>query len=159
MGKRRTPAEMIADQEASLIKLRRRHAIETAKDSPELSALVGRFEEIEEQVKKAAILSSDGPQGFEYRLAGKRLWIVEIEAQMALSEALTTDGEALVNDLRDTIGDLASSLADGQDCTESIESAMNGASEFDSPELETLFRNFEVARSERQAHSDARTAN
>lgn len=158
MGKRRTPAEMIADHESKLISLKRRHAIETAKSSPELSELVERFEQIDEQVRKAAVLSSDGPQGFAYRLLGKQLWIAEIEAQRLLSAALMTDGDALVNDLRDTIGDLAMSLADGEDCTESIASAMEGASEFDSAELTTLFDNFETARNARQQHSDARSA-
>lgn len=158
MGKRRTPAEMIADHESKLISLKRRHAIETAKSSPELSELVSKFEAIDEQVRKAAVLSSDGPQGFAYRLLGKELWIQEIEAQRLLSAALLTDGDSLVNDLRDTIGDLAMALADGEDCTDGIASAMEGAGEFNTVELERLFNNFETARCARQAHSDARSA-
>lgn len=156
MGKRRTPAEMIADLDEKLERLHRRHAIDVAKESPELQELVRHFETVEEQVKKASILSGDGPQGFDYRRMGKKLWLDEIDAQERLNVALMADGEGLVNALRDSIGDLAKKLANGIDCQDEIAETTAAAMSFQSEEMEDLFRIYNDAKTARMLHSEAR---
>lgn len=160
MGKRRTPAELIAESERRTNDLKRRHAIEQAKESPELAFLVSRFEDIESQVRKAGTLSADTPQGFAHRRKLKLLWIAEIDAQENLSAVLIRDGDSLVDDLRDTIFQLAESLAAGEECADAVSDAEKAVTEFDSPELKELFGDYESAREARQTFSDSgRTSN
>ena len=154
MGKRRTPAELIAASEEKTSALKRRHAIEQAKDSEELTYLVGRFETLEAQVRKAETLCGAGSQGFAFRREQKLLWIKEIDAHEKLCTALMDGGEALVEDFRSTIADLAERLAAGDDCSDAIEAAESAIGETDSEELKALFSDYDFARHTRQAASE-----
>ena len=88
----RTPAEIIADTEARLERLRLRQAQKAAKTNPALSPLMEEKADLAKQIREAKKLLGSGPQSAEQRIEKHNVWIAKINTEM--DEAVQTLAEA-----------------------------------------------------------------
>ena len=82
MGKReqRTPAEIIAETEAKLSRLRVKAAKKDAESNPQVSALMEELDLTRVTIREAQKGLGDGPQSFNARIHKHEVWIDKIEA-------------------------------------------------------------------------------
>ena len=88
----RTPAEIIAETEARLERLRLRQAQKAAKTNPALSPLMDEKADLAKQIREAKKLLGSGPQSAEQRIEKHTVWIAKIE--MEVDQAVQTLAEA-----------------------------------------------------------------
>lgn len=88
----RTPAEIIAETEARLERLRLREAQKAAKTNPALSPLMEEKADLAKQIREAKKLLGSGPQSAEQRIEKHNVWIAKINAEM--DQAVQTLAEA-----------------------------------------------------------------
>ena len=88
----RTPAEIIAETEARLERLRLRQAQKAAKTNPALSPLMEEKADLAKQIREAKKLLGSGPQSAEQRIEKHNVWIAKINTEM--DEAVQTLAEA-----------------------------------------------------------------
>ena len=88
----RTPAEIIAETEARLERLRLRQAQKAAKTNPALSPLMDEKADLAKQIREAKKLLGSGPQSAEQRIVKHNVWIAKINVEM--DEAVQTLAEA-----------------------------------------------------------------
>ena len=81
MGKReqRTPAEIIAETEAKLSRLRVKAAKKDAESNPQVSALMEELDLTRVTIREAQKGLGDGPQSFNARIHKHEVWIDKIE--------------------------------------------------------------------------------
>ena len=82
MGKReqRTPAEIIAETEAKLSRLRVKAAKKDAESNPQVAALMEELSDVRVTIREAQKGLGDGPQSFNARIHKHNVWIDKIEA-------------------------------------------------------------------------------
>ena len=80
--KQRTPAEIIAETETRLERLRLKEAKAQAKANPTVSALMQERDEVQKDLRDAKKILGSGPQSAEARIAKHEAWIVKINAQV-----------------------------------------------------------------------------
>tara|TARA_R110000751_G_scaffold37364_3_gene90584 strand:- start:571 stop:939 length:369 start_codon:yes stop_codon:yes gene_type:complete len=78
--KQRTPAEIIAETEDKLSRLRIKAAKQDALSTPEVAPLVEELEDLRVSIREAKKGLGDGPQSFNARVAKHEAWISKIEA-------------------------------------------------------------------------------
>ena len=83
----RTPAEIIAETEARLERLRLRQAQKAAKTNPALSPLMEEKAALAKEIREAKKLLGSGPQSAEQRIAKHNLWIAKIQEETEEAEA------------------------------------------------------------------------
>ena len=88
----RTPAEIIAETEARLERLRLRQAQKAAKTNPALSPLMDEKADLAKDIREAKKLLGSGPQSAEQRIVKHNVWIAKINVEM--DEAVQTLAEA-----------------------------------------------------------------
>jgi len=84
----RTPAEIIAETEARLERLRLRQAQAEAKSNPALSPLMEEKVDLQKDIREAKKLLGTGPQSAVTRIAKHEAWIEKINSEMADAEAI-----------------------------------------------------------------------
>jgi capsule polysaccharide export protein KpsE/RkpR len=85
---RKTPAEMIAETEAKLSRLRVRQAKRNASSNPAVAALLAEQDELRKDIREARKGLGDGPQSFNASIAKHQVWIAKIEEKRALAETI-----------------------------------------------------------------------
>ena len=96
--KQRTPAEIIAETEAKLSRLRVKAAKQGAMSNPAITPLVAELTTLRIDIREAKKGLGSGPQSFDARVRKHEFWIAKIEgerrnAEHTLSEALVRKGE------------------------------------------------------------------
>ena len=84
--KQRTPAEIIAETEAKLSRLRVKAARQDAKSNPAVAPLLEELEALRKEIREAKKGLGDGPQSFNARAAKHEAWIVKIEVEREAAE-------------------------------------------------------------------------
>jgi predicted component of type VI protein secretion system len=74
----RTPAEIIAETEARLERLRLRQAQKAAKTNPALSPLMEEKADLTKEIREAKKILGSGPQSAEQRIVKHNVWIAKI---------------------------------------------------------------------------------
>ena len=77
--KQRTPAEIIAETEAKLSRLRVKAAKQDAMSNPAVAPLVEELDALRIEIREARKGLGDGPQSFNARVAKHEAWISKIE--------------------------------------------------------------------------------
>ena len=84
--KQRTPAEIIAETEAKLSRLRVKAARQDAKSNPAVAPLLEELEALRKEIREAKKGLGDGPQSFNARAAKHEAWILKIEVEREAAE-------------------------------------------------------------------------
>ena len=84
--KQRTPAEIIAETEAKLSRLRVKAARQDAKSNPAVAPLLEELEALRKEIREAKKGLGDGPQSFNARVAKHDAWILKIEVERETAE-------------------------------------------------------------------------
>ena len=79
--KQRTPAEIIAETEAKLSRLRVKQATKDAMNDPAIAPLVEELELLRKDIREARKGLGDGPQSFNARVNKHKTWITRIESE------------------------------------------------------------------------------
>ena len=79
----RTPAEIIAETEARLERLRFRQAQKEAKTNPALSPLMEQKADLTKDIREAKKILGVGPQSAAIRVEKHEVWIAKIQAEAA----------------------------------------------------------------------------
>jgi len=91
--KQRTPAEIIAETEARLSKLRVKQAKQNAKSNPEVALLIEELDALRKDIREAKKNLGDGPQSLNARIDKHNAWIEKIENEREASEDLLHSAE------------------------------------------------------------------
>ena len=83
---RRTPAEIIAETEAKLSRLRIKQAKKDASSNPAVAPLLAELEELRKDIREARKGLGDGPQSFNASIAKHEAWIEKIEPKRSDAE-------------------------------------------------------------------------
>mgnify|MGYP003651154528 FL=1 len=85
---RRTPAEIIAETEAKLSRLRVKQAKKDASSNPAVAALLAELEDLRKDIREAQKGLGDGPQSFNASIVKHEVWINKIEEKRELAETI-----------------------------------------------------------------------
>lgn len=88
----RTPAEIIAETEARLERLRMKEAKQQAQSNPTVAALMEQKAEVQKDIREAKKIVGTGPQSADARIEKHQRWIEKIE--QSRDEAWDTLGVA-----------------------------------------------------------------
>ena len=91
--KQRTPAEIIAETEAKLSRLRVKQAKQDAMSNPAVAPLVEELDALRKDIREAKTGLGDGPQSFNARVAKHDAWIEKIEGERLEAEATLSSAE------------------------------------------------------------------
>lgn len=103
--KQRTPAEIIAETEAKLARLRVRQAKQDAKSDPAVAPLLEELEGLRKDIREARKGLGDGPQSFNARITKHRVWIDKIERERSDAEDTLASAEARKSEIESLIAD------------------------------------------------------
>jgi len=90
----RTPAEIIAETEARLERLRLRQAKAEAQTNPAVASLMETKAALAKEVREAKKLLGDGPQSAKTRIAKHELWIGRIQDEVFAAESVLVEAES-----------------------------------------------------------------
>ncbi|MHC4238066.1 MAG: hypothetical protein ACYSSM_07500 [Planctomycetota bacterium] len=94
--RKRTPAEIIAETEAKLERLRVKEAKQQAQSNPTVAALLEQKAEVQKEIREAKKVLGNGPQSAEARRAKHEAWIRRINNdEVAASRTLETSEQRL----------------------------------------------------------------
>ena len=101
MGKReqRTPAEIIAETEAKLSRLRVKAAKKDAESNPQVAQLMEELVETRVTIREAQKGLGDGPQSFNARIHKHEVWIDKIELAREDARNLLSEAQARKADI------------------------------------------------------------
>ena len=108
--KQRTPAEIIAETEAKLARLKVKQAKQDALSNPAVAPLMEELDGLRKDIREARKGLGDGPQSFNARVAKHDAWIEKIEGQREDAEELLGLAEAQKTALTSEIHTVISSL-------------------------------------------------
>ena len=91
--KQRTPAEIIAETEAKLSRLRVKAAKKDALSDPSIAPLVAELDEVRKDIREAKKGLGTGSQSFYARIAKHEVWIEKIETERASAEEVLLGAE------------------------------------------------------------------
>ena len=110
--KQRTPAEIIAETEAKLERLRVKEAKQQAQSNPTVAALLEQKAEVQKEIREAKKVLGSGPQSAEARRAKHERWIRRINNdEVAASRTLETSEQRLAEIEQSIQGEVASIVA------------------------------------------------
>ena len=89
--KQRTPAEIIAETEAKLSRLRLKAAKQDAMSNPEIAPLVEQLNQLRINIREAKKGLGKGPQSFDARVTKHQIWISKIEDERWAAESVLED--------------------------------------------------------------------
>jgi hypothetical protein len=108
----RTPAEIIAETEAKLERLRVKEAKQQAQSNPTVAALLEQKAEVQKEIREAKKVLGNGPQSAEARRAKHEAWIRRINNdEVAASRTLETSEQRLAEIEQSIQSEVASIVA------------------------------------------------
>jgi methyl coenzyme M reductase subunit C-like uncharacterized protein (methanogenesis marker protein 7) len=99
----RTPAEIIAETEAKLERLRTKEAKQAAQSHPALASLIVEKTDVQKEIREAKKILGNGPQSADARMAKHYAWLDKIEGQKQDAFAILREAESRLADLDDQI--------------------------------------------------------
>jgi len=111
----RTPAEIIAETEARLERLRLKEAKVQAKANPTVSALMEERDEVQKDLREAKKILGSGPQSAEARIAKHEAWIVKINDQVLDAEDALSSTEQRLSEIDQRISDEVAALLSSEE--------------------------------------------
>ena len=108
----RTPAEIIAETEARLERLRLRQAKAEAQTNPEVAFLMDAKSDLAKEVREAKKLLGDGPQSANARIAKHEAWIVKIGAEVYAAEDVLVQAESSLESVNAEIAKAIQGIVD-----------------------------------------------
>ena len=99
----RTPAEIIAETEAKLERLRMKEAKQAAQNHPALASLIVEKTDVQKEIREAKKIVGNGPQSADARMAKHYAWLDKIEGQKQDAFAILREAESRLADLDDQI--------------------------------------------------------
>jgi hypothetical protein len=112
--KQRTPAEIIAEKEAQIQKLRTKAALDMAKTSPEVLCVVEALDGLTSQQREFSKLLGNSPQSCGARRQKHQLWIDEIDAMQTLAEVSQNDYNRAKELLQSLLNDATTAISNDQ---------------------------------------------
>jgi capsule polysaccharide export protein KpsE/RkpR len=106
----RTPAQIIAETEARLEKLRVKQAKAEAQDNPAVAKLVSERNDVQKQYREAKKILGDGPQSASSRLASHEEWITKINFLKMDAESAVTETQDRLAKIDEQIAQVVASL-------------------------------------------------
>ncbi len=91
--KQRTPAEIIAETEAKLSRLKVKQAKQDAMSNPAVAPLVGELDALRKDIREAKKGLGDGPQSFNARIGKHEAWIFKIQDERFEAESTLSTAE------------------------------------------------------------------
>jgi hypothetical protein len=95
----RTPAEIIAETEAKLERLRMKEAKQEAQANPAVSALLDHKAEIQKDIREAKKILGSGPQSAQARLDKHYAWIDKIQRAIGEAEATLSASQRRIEEI------------------------------------------------------------
>ena len=95
----RTPAEIIAETEARLERLRLRQATAEAKSNPALVPFMEEKADLTKEIREAKKLLGEGPQSAQTRIAKHENWIDKIQTEMQVATEILLVAEARMTEI------------------------------------------------------------
>ena len=108
--KQRTPAEIIAETEAKLSRLRVKAARQDAKSNPAVAPLLEELEALRKEIREAKKGLGDGPQSFKARLAKHEAWVGKIEAERFAAEDILLSATERIAEIEAEIAQVVNGL-------------------------------------------------
>jgi methyl coenzyme M reductase subunit C-like uncharacterized protein (methanogenesis marker protein 7) len=99
----RTPAEIIAETEAKLERLRMKETKQAAQSHPALASLIVEKTDVQKEIREAKKILGAGPQSADARMAKHYAWISKIEEQKENAYAILREAESRLTDLDNQI--------------------------------------------------------
>jgi capsule polysaccharide export protein KpsE/RkpR len=113
--KQRTPAEIIAETEAKLSRLKVKQAKQDAMSNPAVAPLVEELDALRKDIREAKKGLGDGPQSFNARVAKHDAWIEKIEAERLDAEATLSTAELRKTEIEVQMAQVINGLVDSSD--------------------------------------------
>jgi uncharacterized membrane protein YdfJ with MMPL/SSD domain len=110
--KQRTPAEIIAETEAKLSRLRVKAAKQDAMSNPAVAPLVEELDALRIEIREARKGLGDGPQSFNARAAKHDAWIVKIEELRSEAQETLDGAETRKTEIETEIASVVNGLVD-----------------------------------------------
>ena len=95
----RTPAEIIAETEAKLERLRIKQAKKDASSNPDVATMLENKAIIQKQIREAKKVLGNGPQSGQARIAKHERWIDKINMEVSEAEETLSSGEQRLSDI------------------------------------------------------------
>jgi len=95
----RTPAQIIAETEAKLERLRIKQAKKDASSDPEVATMLENRAVTQKQIREAKKILGNGPQSAEARIAKHEAWIHKIKNEVRAAEDTLSSGEQRLSDI------------------------------------------------------------
>ena len=111
---RRTPAEIIAEQEQRLLRLKIKQAKTEAQSDPSVQPILVELDDLAKEIREARKGLGKGPQSFGARISKHELWIEKIEAEQAEAEDTLSSAEQRKDELDIMLAQAVESLVGGQ---------------------------------------------
>jgi capsule polysaccharide export protein KpsE/RkpR len=113
--KQRTPAEIIAETEAKLSRLKVKQAKQDAMSNPAVAPLVEELDALRKDIREAKKGLGDGPQSFNARVAKHEAWIDKIEAERLDAEATLSTAELRKTEIEVQMAQVINGLVESSD--------------------------------------------
>ncbi len=110
--KQRTPAEIIAETEAKLSRLRVKQAKQDAMSNPAVAPLIEELDALRIEIREARKGLGNGPQSFNARVQKHDAWIEKIEELRILAQGTLTDAEQRKTEIETEIASVVNGLVD-----------------------------------------------
>jgi len=110
--KQRTPAEIIAETEAKLAKLKVKQAKQNAMANPAIAPLVVLLDALKVDIREAKKGLGDGPQSFNARVVKHEIWIDKIESERETASDTLDEAESRKSEIEAQIAQVINSLVE-----------------------------------------------
>ena len=151
---RRTPQQMIEEQEARLDKLKEKAALDAAKQSPELVEIVEAIQQETKAIQEAQRGLGSGPQSFDARIEKHNAWIGELEAASDLSTVILFSSTERKDYLSDALSSLSIAVSLGKDISVEVLEVLDSIPS--SASLSNAQATYEQAHSHRKAVTNSK---
>ena len=99
----RTPAQIIAETEAKLERLRIKQAKKDASSNPDVAIMLENKAEIQKQIREAKKILGSGPQSGQVRIAKHEAWIAKINDEIHEAEETLSSGQQRLDEIEGRI--------------------------------------------------------
>ena len=113
--KQRTPAEIIAETEAKLSRLKVKQAKQDAMSNPAVAPLVEELDALRKDIREAKKGLGDGPQSFNARVAKHDAWSEKLEAESLDAEATRATAELRKTEIEVQMAEVINGRVDSSD--------------------------------------------
>jgi len=113
--KQRTPAEIIAETEAKLERLKVKQAKQEAKSNPAVAPLMAELDGLRKDIREAKKGLGDGPQSFNARADKHLVWLDKIEAEREAAQDTLASAETRKSEIEALIAETINGIVDSSD--------------------------------------------